>query len=178
MSGVETDFSEFFRRHAPEVLSVCFRVLGNRQDAEDVASEAFCEMWSKRERCDETRGSARTYLMLIARSRAIDRYRANARKSAAHAPRAAVSPELLTQASASPLDQLSQQELSQRATVAIHELEVSQRQMLELAFFEGLSHSQIATRLDQPLGTVKSQIRRALLKLRSVLQAFDAGTFE
>ena len=165
-------FREFFRRRAPEAQAVCFRVLGDRQEAEDVVSEVFFELWSRRDRYDGSRGSPRSYLLMLARSRSIDRYRSQARS----ALRPHSMAEELTEGDAglagneAPGEKLMRSEEQQQALTALRELEPSQRQTLELAFYEGLSHAQIASRLDMPLGTVKSHIRRGLARLRQKLE--------
>lgn len=167
-------FRQFFRQHAAEVLALCHRILRNKQDAEDVASEVFFEMWTRRDRFDRTRSTPRTYLLLLARSRSIDRYRARGRRRAVVTSSLSDSPELQT-VGQTRFEQVSEQmiqvESEQRAVQALGQLQEPQRLALELAFFEGLSHAQIAAELELPLGTVKSHIRRGLLQLRRSLQS-------
>ena len=79
-AGDTEAFREFFRRHAPSIVALCQKILHSRQDAEDVASEVFFELWSKLEKYNRHRGTPRTYLILLARSRAIDRLRSRSNR--------------------------------------------------------------------------------------------------
>ena len=170
-------FRQLFHRYSSEVMTVCERILRDRQDAEDVTSEVFLELWRKRERYDPRRATPRTYLLLMARSRAIDHYRSK-RKTKATVPGPAYNSlqdaELFVDAS-SPSDCVSQSELQATAMRALERLSEAQRKVLDLAFFEGLSQAQIATELDMPLGTVKSHMRRGLAQLRYALNEFRSG---
>lgn len=166
-------FREFFQRHASEVLAVCYRILRNRQDAEDLVSEVLFEMWTKRHRYDSTRSTPRGYLLMLARSRAIDRYRARV----VSAPNSSTDVNALAALTSddNPGEQLVQTETEQLAVRALSQLESMQRASLEMVFYEGLSHSQIASRLNLPLGTVKSHIRRGIAKLRGVMRDHRSG---
>ncbi len=159
-------FRHLFRRYSPQVVALCQRILGNRQDAEDVASEVFFEMWEKRERYDASRSTLRGYLMLLARSRSIDRHRSRKRADPSVASYVPDEAEMADTSDCDPMEIATSSELQQLAVIALHELAPLQRVTLDLAFFEGLSHAQIASRLDLPLGTVKSHIRRGLARLR------------
>lgn len=176
LDGDVTSFREFFRRRSPEVLAICQRVLGNRQDAEDVTSEVFFELWSRRDRYDSSRGGPRSYLLLLAKSRAIDLYRSKSKtkmrmdRLKEEATEVGIGPSHQD----SPERAASMTEFQRFATDAISELDPTQKTAMELAFYEGLSHAQIAARLDSPLGTVKSNIRRGLKKLQHRLK--DWGT--
>ncbi len=170
-------FRLFFRRHAPEALALAFRILGNRQDAEDVVSEVFLEMWRKRGRYDSLRGTPRAYLLMLVRSRAIDLYRAQVRsRPTSTLLEAETLPEQQVDwGHNAPSERLAQAEFEDLAVLALAELDGTQRKTLELTFFEGLSHSQIASHLELPLGTVKSHIRRGLAKLRAALDDHRSG---
>ncbi len=160
-------FRQFYDRFAPEVLALCRRVLGRHEDAEDVTSEVFWEMWERRKEYDSRRSSPRTYLILLARSRAIDRLRSKARAPVCFER----APEEHTQTD-TPLQAAVSAERRQAAVQAVDLLNDAQREALLLAFFHGLSHREIAARLDSPLGTVKSNIRKGLQKLQHVLREF------
>ena len=159
----------FFHLFAPEVLALCKRVLQRHEDAEDVTSEVFWEMWRRRKDYDSRRSSPRTYLIMLARSRAIDRLRSTTRSP--------VSVECASETHAhtdTPLKAAASAELRRAATQAVNLLTDDQRDALSLAFFHGLSHKEIAAYLDRPLGTVKSHIRKGLQSLRYALQEFQS----
>lgn len=171
-------FTRLFRQYGRDVYSVCLRILHNNQDAEDVTSEVFYELWTRRDRFDGGRATLRNYLMILARSRAVDRYRAQIRqglRSTTSWNTSLENHEPTQRELDHPSDQIDRAERQQLARQALSRLDDVQRQSLELVYFEGLSHSQIATRLDVPLGTVKSHIRRGLEKLRSFLKSSQPG---
>lgn len=176
LSGDLSAFRGFFRRHAAEVLAVCNRILRDWQEAEDVVSDVFLELWNKRDRYDRSRATPRAYVLMVARSRAIDRYRAKSRNRRATVPITAKhDSEKAMMVSDNPHDAIEKGESRKQASLALAELDQPQRAALELSFYEGLSHAQIASRLDLPLGTVKSHIRRGLIKLRHVMEQRQAG---
>lgn len=171
LNGSEDAFRAFFRRYAADVMALCQRIVADRQDAEDVASEVFFEIWNRRDRYDPARATPRGYLMLLARSRAIDRYRSNIRSSARVASREErTAPDAIHPINDNPSEIVMHAESQKRAVSALLNLSKDQRTALELSFFEGLSHAEIAKRLEMPIGTVKSHIRRGLSRLRSSLE--------
>jgi RNA polymerase sigma-70 factor (ECF subfamily) len=170
--GDRRAFRALYDRFAPEVLALCERILHHRADAEDAVADVFWEVWQRRDRYDASRGGARPYLMTLARSRAIDRLRSQAARPEARNEGARRTPEQneLTGTMASPEDSAAYAELKVRVAAALAELDARQREAMELAYYEGLSHQQIAERLTAPLGTVKTHIRKGLAKLRFALQ--------
>ena len=174
--GDRRAFRAVYDRFGGELLALCERILRNRADAEDALAEIFWELWQRRERYNPARGGARTYLTTLARSRAIDRLRSQAsRPEVRHeGQRLPADQEQLPGFGPTPDDAASYAELQARVSEALAELEDRQRQALELAYYEGLSHQQIADRLQAPLGTVKTHIRKGLIKLRFTLQAVRA----
>ena len=170
--GDRRAFRALYDRFAPEVLALCERILHHRADAEDAVADVFWEVWQRRDRYDASRGGARPYLMTLARSRAIDRLRSQAARPEARTEGARRTPEQdeLTGTMASPEDSAAYAELKVRVAAALAELDARQREAMELAYYEGLSHQQIAERLTAPLGTVKTHIRKGLAKLRFALQ--------
>ena len=176
-SGDADDFRRVFREYAPLVLRTCARILRDQQDAEDVTSEVFLEAWSKRSRYDATRASLGGYLVLLARSRALDRYRSRSRQRhrrgqnhGSHNRDADVRTIMdVSAAETAPDEQVADREMSRLARAALDSLGTARRLPLELSFYEGMSHSQIAKHLQMPLGTVKTHIRKGLLELRQVL---------
>ena len=160
-------------RYGPVVFGVCRRVLGDADEADDVGVEVFAEVWRRAERFDASRGSPLTYLLTLARSRSIDRRRSQA----ARPPRSAggvdagAGPDAATPATGpSPLQHAETAELADRVRAAMASLTPDQRAAIESAFFDGLTHTQVAARLNRPLGSVKTAIRQGLIRLRSALR--------
>jgi RNA polymerase sigma-70 factor, ECF subfamily len=168
--GDREAFHALYQRFGAEVLALCQRILRSRDDAEDAVADVFWEVWRRRERYDAARGGPRTYLMTLGRSRAIDRLRSTAARPEMKHNRSDAA-ELLAAGGPAPDETAESIELRGRVAEALSELNPRQREAMELAYYEGLSHQQIADRLAAPLGTVKTHIRQGLTKLRSVLGA-------
>jgi RNA polymerase sigma-70 factor (ECF subfamily) len=162
--------AELYDRHARPIYSLALRILGDATEAEDVVQEVFSQAWRQAARYSASRGAVAAWLLTLARSRAIDRLRAKRVR-----PSGVVDDRAVGQvADAGPpadTQVLSSEQVS-RVRAALDELPLLQRAAIELAYFEGLTHAEIAARLEQPLGTVKTRIRLAMTKLRDVL----AGT--
>jgi RNA polymerase sigma-70 factor (ECF subfamily) len=160
-----------YDRHAGLVFTVCLRIVRDRSEAEDLLTEIFFELWQKRDRYNAMRGSPVSYLLTLARSRAIDRKR---RKRLTYDGTL----ESVSAASdqPSPADASQSNEQGQLLTRCFDRLDASQRQAIECAFYDGLSHSEVATKLARPLGTIKTQIRQGLLRLRECLGRFFDST--
>ncbi|HYO10274.1 MAG TPA: sigma-70 family RNA polymerase sigma factor [Tepidisphaeraceae bacterium] len=164
-----------YDRYSGAVYSLCHRILRDGPSAEDVLVDVFWELWDKCDRYDPGRGSAITYLTLIARSRALDYRRskqgpAAARRAGASEVAAAESEGALERARDRPFEQAVLAERRQQVLRAVNALTPEQRRAVELAYFDGFSHSEIAERLDKPLGTVKTWIRQGLIHLRRSLR--------
>lgn len=162
--------AELYDRHARPVYSLALRILGDVPEAEDVVQEVFSQAWRQASRYNTSRGAVAAWLLMLARSRAIDRLRARrARPKGDFDER--VADNLVD--TGLPVDsQVISGEQIARVRAALDELPMLQKLAIELAYFEGLTHAEIAARLEQPLGTVKTRIRLALMTLREVL----AGT--
>ena len=162
----EGALSELYDRYASLVLAVARRILIAKQDAEETLQETFLQAWLQADRYDSSRSSVPTWLVLIARSRALDRLRARqARDRATTAAEA--EPRPADPSGRSDLHVLHG-ERRNRVRSVLESLPAEQREVLELAFWEGLSQTEIATRTGAPLGTVKT---RALLGMKKVRQA-------
>ncbi|HSC27744.1 MAG TPA: sigma-70 family RNA polymerase sigma factor [Vicinamibacterales bacterium] len=156
--------------HARAVYSLALRIVGDEADAEDVLQEVFAQAWRQAQRYDPARGTAAAWLLNMARSRAIDRLRARRARPDSRATAAADALDLeLPAAVVDPGDALATSRDAARVRTALEALPLLQRLPIELAYFEGLTQSQIAERLEEPLGTIKTRIRLGLLKLRDVL---------
>ena len=154
-----------YDRHAGLVYGLALKALNSPQEAEDLTQDIFLNL-AKSTVYDSRRGSLRTFLAILTRSRAVDRLRS---RSAARSFFDRFRSSNVETLSKSPFDQVSQNERSQEVKAAVDQLPDSEKQILRLAYYEGLSQSEIAKRLDIPLGTVKTKTRRSLLKLRQTL---------
>ena len=157
---------ELYDRHSGLLYSAALRILGRSSDAEEVLQEAWLQAWNKAESFDPARGAVAAWLLTLTRSRAIDRLRSRASR---HRVEQAVAEAPPVQSNEAPAATVEQRQLQQRITAALDTLGPQQRQVLELAYFGGLSQSEIASRLEAPLGTVKSWTRQGLLRLRELL---------
>ena len=160
---------ELYDRYSGLVFTLCLRVLSDRGEAEDLLIDVFHELWNRCDRYDPTRSNPQTYLVLLARSRAIDRLRS--RSGSVSATWIEPDPEQVSVTAArDPLEQAQHVEDKVRVGVALQSLDPLQRQAIECSFYEGLSHAEIAVRLGKPLGTVKTWIRLGLISLREMLR--------
>jgi RNA polymerase sigma-70 factor (ECF subfamily) len=169
-SGDQAALGEFYDRWFPVVNCLIMRMLKAAGDAEDVVEETFWQAWKQAGRYAPERGTVQTWLLTMARSRALDRLRANRRRREESiddhdAPAFATSAESPNDPS---LD-VEHSERRQMVLAALAELPPEQRQALELGYFSGLSQTEIAERTGQPLGTIKTRMRLAMLKLRERL---------
>jgi RNA polymerase sigma-70 factor (ECF subfamily) len=164
-AGDEQALRLLYDRCSPTVLAVALRILRSRGEAEDVVQDAFVEAWKRASTFDPRRGTAFSFVLAIARSRALDRLRsrgAEGRATQAFA-REEKGPVPL------PIESAEQRQDRDRIQGALASLPAEQRAVLELAYFEGLSQTEIAARTGDPLGTVKTRCRLALEKLAGLL---------
>lgn len=167
-AGDREAFASFFDAHAAAILGVLTQLVGRREIAEELLQETFLQAWGEASRYRPERATPRGWLLMMARSRAIDRLRS----SGARARREEnVGRELVGTGAVDPVGtaNLESEERRRRVRSALDGLPAEQRQSIELAFYEGLTHRQVAERLDQPLGTVKSRILLGMGKLRQAL---------
>ncbi len=165
--GEQAAFAELYDRHARLVYSLSLRILQDAADAEDIVQEVFAQVWAQAGRYDASRGAVAAWMLTLTRSRAIDKLRAKrARPEAATNANAAES--VIDSAAGQDLELLSAEQVT-RLQRALKELPDAQRTALELAYYEGLTHIEAAARLNEPLGTVKTRIRQAVMKLREAL---------
>jgi RNA polymerase sigma-70 factor, ECF subfamily len=168
--GDRDAFHALYHRFSSDIYTLCERILHSRQEAEDATADVFCEVWMRRERYDATRGAARPYLMTLGRSRAIDRLRSRAARPDMKNKSRVDDAALPAAGGLTPADAAANAEMRSRVAAALADLNTRQRQAMELAYYEGLSHREIADRLAAPLGTVKTHIRQGLAKLRTALR--------
>lgn len=147
-----------YDRYAPVVNGLALRILRDTGDAEDVVQDVFVQVWRESSRYDRGRGSPQAWICMIARSRALDRLRRR------QARREESGGEEVAEATSDP--RVSPAVLSVSMSKALDTLPIEQRRPLELAYYEGLTQVEIAERLAEPLGTVKTRMRTGLLRLR------------
>jgi RNA polymerase sigma-70 factor (ECF subfamily) len=162
-----------YDRYAGLVFTLALRILRDRAEAEELLTDVFWELWSKAQRFDASRGTAIIYLTTLTRSRAIDRVRSRASKLKL----APLESQDIASASTSATPAADSLLAERRGLIrrAIEQLDPSQRQAIECAYYDGLSHSEIADRLNKPLGTVKTYIRQGLIRLRESLRSVYGG---
>lgn len=167
-AGDEHAFAELFERHSGIVLGVLTKMLRRPDVAEEVLQEAFLQAWEQAGRYRSGKASPRTWILIIARSRALDRIRSRTsrgkREEAAGKESGLDRPE-----EAIGTARLEETERAEALTGAMADLPEEQRECIRLAFFEGLTHTELAERLGQPLGTVKSRILLGMRKLKVAL---------
>ena len=158
-----------YDRHAALVYGIALQLLSNTTEAEDLTQDIFLKL-ANDSSYDPQRGSLRTFLAILTRCRATDRLRARTRQQKQLQKQALVEEDPMS--AVFPIEQLSQLERSQEIREALARLSSKEQEILKMTYYEGLSQSEIATRLNIALGTVKSRSRRGLLKLRQALVDF------
>ena len=156
-----------YDRYAIRVFGIGMKMLRDSHDAEDLVAETFIALWERAERYDDRRGSVGTFLSLVARSRARDQIRKRERRRQREGTQVDIddlfedpTSNLRSTPGATP-DQLWD---------ALERLDVAEREAIQLNFVLGLSHAEIATRLDEPVGTIKTRIRRGIRRLRAMME--------
>jgi RNA polymerase sigma-70 factor, ECF subfamily len=164
--GSRDAFDALYRSSANRLFGICLRVLAERSEAEDALQEVFTAVWRKAAQFDATKASAVTWLAMIARNKAIDRLRSQPARQARTRVELA---EDLEDPGASPPQQA--QAATERAQLenCLEQLEPRRRSLIRAAFFDGLTYEELATKIETPLGTIKSWIRRGLMQLRECL---------
>ena len=152
---------------APLVHGLALRILGDRSAAEEATADAYVQAWQQAARYERGRGGPLAWLLMLARSRALDRRRSGALARAASEPEDAAAE--VPAPTAGPEENAEVAERRRLVQGALARLVPEQRQVVELAYFGGLSHAEIATALAQPLGTVKTRIRLGMARLRDAL---------
>ncbi len=179
--GDERAIGQLYDRYGGVLYAVAYRIVGQRADAEEVVLDAFAQAWREAPRFEAGRGSVAGWLTMIARSRALDLVRARSRRDRMTASAAAEQPNTspaMSEFRPDPATTLDHDERRRQVAQALQTLSPPQRQAIELAYFEGLSQSEIAERLQEPLGTVKTRVRLGMQKLRECLRPFyfERGT--
>jgi RNA polymerase sigma-70 factor, ECF subfamily len=165
-AGDDRALADAFDRLAPSVYGGALRVLGNGSAAQDVVQDVFVELWSHPDRYDPTAGSLRTYLIVLARHRAVDLLRSELRRVARQERHYRLTP---VEPPGAPGDEVMAAETASVVRAAVQLLPDGQRRVVELAYFEGLTCREVANAMGIPEGTAKSRLRLAMAKLETVL---------
>ena len=172
-NGDEHALGALYDRWSPLVFSLCVHILGDDDEAEEAVEETFWQAWRQAARYDTSRGAVSTWLTTIARSRALDRLRASRRRKEDAMTDLSEAKRMAVEATARGEDDPARgAEVAERRVLvrqALRALPAEQSEVLELAYFRGLSQTEIAERTGQPLGTIKTRVRLAMEKLRDRL---------
>ncbi|PMB25563.1 sigma-70 family RNA polymerase sigma factor [Fischerella thermalis] len=174
-NGDSAALSVLFNRHGRLVYGLALKILADSQEAEDLTQEIFLTLWRKASSNPDCRFFVR-YLVTVTRSRAIDKIRARTRQLKLVEKVGTMSNDITPEPT--PVEQATFAERATRIYDALAQLPEKQRQVIELAYNQGLSQSEIAQKIDIPLGTVKTCTRQALLKLKRILLDSDLSIYE
>jgi RNA polymerase sigma-70 factor, ECF subfamily len=167
--GDRASFERFYDRFSSMLFTIAYRVLNNREAAEDVLQDVFVQIWEKAPLYDPSRGKPITWAVTLTRNKAIDRLRSMQRRARLRDDLQRESHTLDQADERTSVDAAAAGEHGQILRDALALLGPDQREALELAFFQSLTQSEIADRLGEPLGTIKARIRRGLAKLRELI---------
>jgi len=165
--GDAAAFEQLYQSTSAKLFGICLRIVQQRSDAEDVLQDVYVTIWRKAAQFDAARASAITWLAMMARNKAIDRLRAGGVER--HSAPIDLA-EDLRDPTASTLVLAEAHEQHRRLEACLGELEAQRRNLIRIAFFEGATYEELAARCSAPLGTVKSWIRRGLLRLKACLE--------
>jgi len=169
--GDHQAFGQLYDQSSTLLYTLAFRILGDREEAAELLQEVYLEVWRKIARYDAGRGTPIAWLVTLTRSRAIDRLRSRSSRGQRLTVDSLEHPLVSQTPDVGPTPQETQEDLQLRQVMvkAILELPGPQQQAIEMAFYQGLTHQEIAAKLNQPLGTVKTRIKLAMTKLRASL---------
>jgi RNA polymerase sigma-70 factor (ECF subfamily) len=169
-AGDQSGLSALYDESSALVYSVALRILGQREDAEEVTLDVYTQVWRTAASYDPSRGTVAAWLVMLARSRAIDRMRARGNRMEREQPMVKFFD--LEVDTPSPEQESESGQRRRRLLAALATLAPEQREVIQLAFFSDLTHGELARQLGQPLGTVKSRIRLGMIKLREQLELY------
>lgn len=165
--------SQLYDRYARVVQALAYRLLGSREEAEEVVLDVFSQVWRTAEKYDAGKGRVDAWLFMLTRSRALDRGRKRQRYARVFESVTVAEKAERTMVSQNPESVLLRGDRRQQIKAALAQIPPEQRQIIELAYFQGLSQSQIVQQTGISLGTVKTRARLGLKKLRALLQEAD-----
>ena len=167
--GDRRSFEELYDRFSGVLFSTAYRVLNNREAAEDVLQDVFIQIWEKAALYDPTRGKPMTWAITLTRNKAIDRLRSTQRRNRLQDDLEHEAQTVEQFDDKNSFDAVSSVETGEMVREAIKKLSKDQREAIELAFLSSLTQTEISERLGEPLGTVKARIRRGMMKLKDLL---------
>jgi RNA polymerase sigma-70 factor (ECF subfamily) len=170
--GEQQAFSHLYDLSSTLLFSIAFRILGTREEAAELLQEVYLEIWSKVVRYDVSRGTPIAWLITLTRSRAIDRLRmrgTRTRPTTVHSENGQSMPSV-ADLNPPPFEAQADQELRTRVSTIVSTLPHAQQQAIELAYYEGLSHTEISAKLNQPAEAAKTRIKLGMAKLRESLR--------
>jgi RNA polymerase sigma-70 factor (ECF subfamily) len=173
--GDEQALSQLYDRFGKVLYAVAFRVVNQQADAEEVVMEAFSQAWREAPRFDQGRGSVAAWLTMMTRSRALDLIRSQSRRERMTDTAAREEPAAgpaMSSGFPTPGTSVLDEERRRAVAQALSSLSPPQREAIELAYYDGLSQSEIADRLKEPLGTIKTRMRLGMQKLREALRPY------
>jgi RNA polymerase sigma-70 factor, ECF subfamily len=168
--------STFYDRYSRIIYAIAFRSLRSAEESEEVVLDVFAQVWRIADRYDPAKSRADTWLFMLARSRVLDRLRKVQRRTPTTGGILDIEAIQVPASGVEPLDAAVLSERREQVIAVLAQIPNDQRLVLELAYYQGLSHSEIAGQTGISLGTVKTRIRLGLNKLRSALENIDGGT--
>jgi RNA polymerase sigma-70 factor, ECF subfamily len=168
--GDQTALATLYDRSSPQVYGLIFKILGNREAAEEVTLDVYTQVWKQAHSFDETRGTPGGWLIMLARTRAIDRFRAGLAERGKIEDLDVAS--FFSSEDPTPDQEIEVHQRQQQVRQALTLLSSEQREAIALGYFYGLSQSEIAEKLGLPLGTVKTRMRLGMIKLREALEPY------
>jgi len=168
--GDERALRDLYRTYKDLIFGLLLSILNNRQEAEDCLQEVFTQVWEKADRFNPERGKPYSFIVTLARNKAIDRTRSSGYKNQERQDNVINDFTMVpVDADNSPLEETERSDRANRVRSALQQLPEKERRVLRIAYFEGLSQSEIAERTGIPLGTVKYRTRQGMIKLRDML---------
>lgn len=170
----QSALSQLYDRYARIIYAIAYRSLGSVEESEEVVLDVFAQVWRSADRYDARKGKADTWLFMMARSRILDRLRSRQRSTKIED--ASIQAEIqTTKVSVDPVEEVFISQRRTQVVAALKQLPDEQRQVIELAYYQGLSHREIAEQTGLSLGTVKTRIRLGLNKLQVILHSWRAS---
>ena len=173
-AGDQLAMASLYDTSSRALHSLLLRILGDHASAEEVLLDVYMQVWRQAASYDGLRGSPMAWMTTIARSRAIDRLRSGRQERVLRDSFESFGEQARSEVDVEEIAAIA--EVQGKVRQALTTLPAEQREVIELAYYGGLSHSEIALQLEQPLGTVKTRIRSGMMKLRDVLQSGGAET--